>query len=126
MGGPTYVCIMPDLTRQCLHLLPPSEMDRYFSPMMQSRELFDEELDDALRVIGEHVEQVKLDVQGRIRVSDHLLEHAGIEDKIVMIGTQSRAQLWSLKLRPEMAKVDLPSLAAAYQKFRSRSLPHNQ
>ena len=125
MGSPVYVYIMPDPVKRCLHLLPPEEMERSFG-MLRDRELFDEDLDDALSIIGEHVEQVRLDVQGRIRVRDHLLNHAGIEDTIVMIGTQSRAQLWSLTQRPAVGAVDQATYAAAYRKFRSRIVPRER
>ena len=125
MGAPEFVYIMPDPVKQCLHLLPPDEMERSFE-ILRNRELFDEDLDDALSVIGEHVEQVRLDVQGRVRVRDHLLNHAMIEDTIVMIGTKSRAQLWSLKLRPAVGAVDQTTFADAYRKLRSRTLPRER
>lgn len=119
MGSPTYVYIMPDLTKQFLHLLPPKEMEKSFE-MLKDRELFDEDLDDALSTFGEHVEQVKLDVQGRIRIRDHLLNHALIEDSIVMIGAKDRAQLWSPKLRPAANTVDQTGFAASYRKLMTR------
>ena len=125
MGSPTHVYIMPDPSKQYLHLLTPEEMERSFS-MLQNRELFDEDLDDALSVIGEHVEQAKLDVQGRIRIRDHLLDHAMIEDKIVMIGAKGRAQLWSPKLRPETGAVKQAEFAAAYRKLRSLMRPRER
>jgi len=124
MGSPVYVYVMPDPGKQCLHLLPPEEMKRNFD-MLRHRELFDEDLDEVMGIIGENVDQVRLDVQGRIRVSDQLLAYAMIEDTVVMVGTQTRAQLWSLKLRPAVATVDKTAFSEAcdaYKVCKSRML----
>ena len=125
MGAPACVYILPDPVGPYLHLFPPDEMRRSFGAL-RNRELFDEDLDELLGIIGEHVDQVRLDVQGRIRVSDQMLAHAMIEDTVVLIGTQTRAQLWSLKMRPAVGAVNQVAFAEAcraYTRSRVRLLP---
>lgn len=117
MGAPEFVYILPDLSLQCLHLLPPEEMKRNFD-FLDRRDLYDTELDTVQSFVNEYAETVGLDVQGRIRVSDKLLSHAAIEDTVVMIGNYNRVQLWALKLRPATAGVDQDALAEAYTAFK--------
>jgi len=117
MGSPDYVYVLPDPAMQYLHLLPPEEMERTFE-VLRHRDLFEGDLDASLGLINEYVDKVWLDGQGRIRVNDQLLNHAMIEDTIVMIGTRTRAQLWSLKLRPATSALDQDAFEEAYRTFK--------
>ncbi len=112
MGAPDYVYIMPDPREKCLNLLPPLEMEGRLEKLRQ-RALFDKSASAALRVLGESSEQVMLDVQGRIRIKDRLLRFAMLDDKVAMIGSLNRIQLWSPALRPEDAAIDQAQLAEA-------------
>lgn len=112
MGAPAYVYIMPDPQEKCLNLLPPGEMEGRLEKLRQ-KALFDKGASGALRVLGENSEQVMLDVQGRIRIRDRLLNFAMLEDKVVMVGALNRVQLWSPARLPEEEKVDQGKLAAA-------------
>ena len=51
-------------------------------------------LNDALRVIGSAAEQLVLD-RNRIPISDKLLEYAGIEDRMALLGAVQMIQVWS-------------------------------
>jgi DNA-binding transcriptional regulator/RsmH inhibitor MraZ len=75
--------------------------------------LFDKSAGEAYRIIGENSEHVSVDVQGRIRIKDKLLQFAKIDDTVVMIGALNRIQIWSLALRPEEKTVDQATLAEA-------------
>jgi MraZ protein len=114
MGHPAYVYVMPDLDQPCLNLLAPRELERRLEGLRQ-RALFEDGLGEMLAELGEHAEQLPLDVQGRIRIRDRLLEFAQLSDQVVMIGAANRVQLWAPKLRPERASVDQGRLASAYR-----------
>jgi MraZ protein len=112
MGDPPYVYVFPDPHMKCLSLVPPAEMEGRLEKLRQ-RALFDKTLGPALRVFGESAEQVTLDVQGRIRIRDKLLAFAQLSDKVVMIGSMNRVQLWSPALAPETESIDQASLEEA-------------
>ena len=112
MGTPAYVYVMPDPREKCLNLVPPGEMEGRLEKLRE-KALFDRKASEAMRIIGEHSEQLSLDVQGRIRVRDRLLNFAAIDDKVVMIGAFNRIQIWSPALRPDVEAVDQKTLADA-------------
>jgi MraZ protein len=117
MGQPAYVYVMPDFDLLCLNLLAPFELERRMEGLRQ-RALFEDGLGEGLAELGESAEQLPLDVQGRIRIRDRLLEFAQLSEQVVMIGAANRIQLWSPKLRPERATVDQGRLAAAYRNIK--------
>jgi MraZ protein len=112
MGDPAYVYVFPDPHMKCLNLVPPAEMEGRLDKLRE-RALFDKTLGPALRVLGENAEQLTLDVQGRIRIRDRLLAFAQLADRVVMIGSMNRIQLWSPAQAPEAEAIDQPSLAEA-------------
>lgn len=112
MGAPAYVYVFPDPNEQCLNIIPPVEMETRLEKL-RKKALFNKSVGEALRVFGESAEQLMLDVQGRIRIRDRLLDFAELRDKVVMIGAMNRIQLWSPKLQPESERVDQSALAAA-------------
>lgn len=114
MGQPTYVYVLPDLDLPCLNLLAPRELEQRMEGLRQ-RALFDDGLGEALAELGENAEQLPLDVQGRIRIRDRLLEFAQLSDQVVLIGAANRVQLWAPKLRPERVTVDQGRLTSAYK-----------
>jgi len=112
MGAPAYIYVMPDPREKCLNLVPPGEMEGRLAKLRE-KALFDKHASEAMRIIGENSEQLTVDIQGRIRVRDRLLNFAGIDDKVVMIGAFNRVQVWSPALRPDVEKVDQKTLADA-------------
>ena len=112
MGAPAYVYVMPDPREKCLNLVPPGEMEGRLAKLRE-KALFDKHASEAMRIIGENSEQLTVDIQGRIRVRDRLLNFASIDDKVVMIGAFNRIQVWSPALRPDVEKVDQKTLADA-------------
>ncbi len=114
MGNPRYVYVVPDPRETCLNLVSTNEMELRLAKLRQ-RGLFERDATEALRKIGEHSEFLSLDVQGRIRIRDGLLDFAGLADQVVMIGAGLKVQLWSPALRPEPQRVDQEGLARAFE-----------
>ncbi|MBQ4440427.1 MAG: hypothetical protein II909_04755 [Kiritimatiellae bacterium] len=113
MGSPDYVYVMPDAREKCLNLIPPVEMEARLAKLRE-RALFDPSLAKALQTIGSVSEQLVLDVQGRIRVSDKLLRFANLTTTVAMVGSVRMVKLWNpAALKPDV--VDQAELGSALE-----------
>lgn len=113
MGSPDYVYVMPDARDKCLNLIPPVEMEARLAKLRE-RALFDPSLAKALQTIGSVSEQLVLDVQGRIRVSDKLLRFANLTTTVAMVGSVRMVKLWDpAALKPDV--VDQAELGSALE-----------
>ena len=93
MGDPDFVYVMRDRNGKCLDLLPKAEMETLLEKLRQ-KALFDPALTKAAMLIGANSEQLMIDVQGRIRISDKLLQFANLTTTVVMAGSVRMAKLW--------------------------------
>ena len=93
MGDPDFVYVMRDRNGRCLDLLPKAEMETLLAKLRQ-KALFDPALTKAAMLIGANSEQLMIDVQGRIRISDKLLQFANLTTTVVMAGSVRMAKLW--------------------------------
>ena len=105
LGNPSYVFVMPDNARRCLNIIPQEEMESKLAKLRE-KALFDPSLSRALHVIGANSEQLALDVQGRIRISDKLLQFANLTTTVAMVGAVRRIELWAPEALPPEDKVD--------------------
>ena len=114
MGEPDYVYVMPDPNDRCLDLIPPVEMESRLEKLRE-KALFDPALAPLLETIGSNTDQLTLDVQGRIRVRDKLLQFANLTTTVAMQGAVRMIKLWDPKALAPEDKVPQKSLAAALQ-----------
>ncbi|MBP5791849.1 MAG: hypothetical protein J6W80_06320 [Kiritimatiellae bacterium] len=112
MGNPEYVYVMPDSRERCLNLIPSEEMESRLEKLRE-KALFDPALAPYLAAIGSASEQLVLDVQGRIRISDKLLQFANLTTTVAMVGAVRMIKLWSPKAIPPQGEVDQAALGAA-------------
>ena len=112
MGDPDFVYVMRDRNGKCLDLLPKAEMETLIGKLRQ-KALFDPALTKAAMVIGANSEQLMLDVQGRIRISDKLLQFANLTTTVAMLGAVRMIKLWNPQALAPADKVDQASLAEA-------------
>lgn len=117
LGNPTYVYIMPSPTEDCLELIPVELMERTLA-RYQDADLFDDDADADAQAIAAHSQMLKVDAQGRIRIGDELLSHAGIMAGVTMIGGMRKAKLWASELKPasQSGKLDLTEFRAVAAK----------
>ncbi len=117
LGNPTYVYIMPSPTEDCLELIPVELMERTLA-RYQDADLFDDDADADAQAIAAHSQMLKVDAQGRIRIGDELLSHAGIMAGVTMIGGMRKAKLWAAELKPasQSGKLDLTEFRAVAAK----------
>lgn len=116
MGGPQYVYVMPDRAEKCLNLVPQAEMEMRLNKLRE-KALFDPSLNKALQVLGSVSEQLSLDVQGRIRISDRLLKYANLKGVVAMVGSVRMIKLWDLAAIEPEESVDISALNDALDKL---------
>ncbi len=112
MGDPDFVYVMRDRNGKCLDLLPKAEMESLLAKLRE-KALFDPALTKAAMLIGANSEQLMLDVQGRIRISDKLLQFANLTTTVVMAGSVRMAKLWDPKEYAVESGGDLADFNAA-------------
>ena len=105
MGNPQYVFVMPDREKRCLNIIPHAEMEARLAKLRE-KALFDPALSRALHVIGANSEQLALDVQGRIRISDKLLQFANLTTTVAMVGAIRKIELWNPAALPPEDAID--------------------
>ena len=92
-GESGRVVVVPDPHERCLDIVQADLMEKELD-RLRTESKKDAGLNGALRVIGSAVEQLALD-QNRIRIGDKLLEYAGIEDRVALLGAVRMIQVWS-------------------------------
>lgn len=112
MGNPDFVYAMPDRKQRCVNLMPKAEMDVLLGKIRE-RALFDPALNRVFQVIGSMSEQLDLDVQGRIRVSDKLLQYANLTTTVAMVGSLRMIKLWDPAVLSPADDVNASELDAA-------------
>ena len=112
MGDPDFVYVMRDRNGKCLDLLPKAELETLLNKLRE-KALFDPALTKAGMLIGANSEQLMLDVQGRIRISDKLLQFANLTTTVVMAGSVRMAKLWDPKAYAVESGGDLADFNAA-------------
>jgi DNA-binding transcriptional regulator/RsmH inhibitor MraZ len=103
---------MPDRKERCVNLMPKAEMDVLLSKIRE-KALFDPALNRVFQVIGSMSEQLDLDVQGRIRISDKLLQYANLTTTVAMVGSFRMIKLWDPSALAPVDEVNASELDAA-------------
>ena len=112
MGSPNYVYVMPDPSEKCLNLIPAAEMETRLQKLRE-KALFDPQCNRALQVIGANADQLTLDVQGRIRVRDKLLQFANLTTTVAMVGSVRMIKLWDPRALAPEDRIEQAALAEA-------------
>ena len=103
---------MPDPRERCVNIMPKDEMDGLLAQLRQ-KALFDPAQMKVLQVIGANSDLLTLDSQGRIRLSDKLLQFANLTTTVAMVGSVRMIKLWDPKVLAPEGEVDQAELAAA-------------
>ena len=112
MGNPRFVYVMPDRKEKCVNILPEAEMNVLLSKLRE-KALFDPAQNRLLQIIGSMSDQVDLDVQGRIRISDKLLQFANLTTTVAMVGSVRMIKLWNPAALGPTDVIDQAALDAA-------------
>ena len=112
LGNPEFVYVMPDRKERCLNLMPKAEMD-VLKAKIREKALFDPALNRVYQVIGSVSEQLDLDVQGRIRISDRLLQFANLTTTVAMVGSFQMIKLYDPAVIEPEDEVNMEEIDAA-------------
>ena len=110
--GSDYVYVMKEEGKPCLQLIPKGVFESRMAGI-QEEALSDDDLNDVLERVGEDSELLEFDVQGRIRISDNLLDHIGVDRDVVIIGAMNRLQVWAAGNEPSFGDAYSNVVAAA-------------
>ena len=113
MGAPALVYVLPSLTgKRCLEIFQPEAFEDRLGELNRAS-LTDPDVGEFVTMIGRVSETLDVDVQGRIRISDTLLDHIGVERDVVIVGAMNRLQVWAAGNEPSLGDAFANIVAAA-------------
>lgn len=96
IGESNRLFAFPHPDDKCLYLYTAEEMMRRLN-QLRSGGPIDQRDQQAIRSFTAGADMLVWDAQGRIRIGDNLLAHAEVKEQVVMVGTLTRIELWSLE-----------------------------
>lgn len=81
--------------QNCLQVYPQAEWERIEANLRATLNPYVEKDRVFLREIAEHTEELDLDKTGRLCIPRHLLELAGIEKQVLLVGVFDHIELWN-------------------------------
>ena len=97
-------CI-PSFVSPCLEAFGNSLLAKFTESLGQYDALFTEAHDDAAQAVLAAVQQLNLDDEGRVRLPEQLIKHAGINEQVVFVGLGQKFQMWDpVRFEPVMAE----------------------
>jgi MraZ protein len=95
-GESNRLFAFPHPDDKCLYLYTAEEMMRRLGQLRSGGTL--DKLDQqAIRSFSAGADMLVWDAQGRIRISENLLAHAEVKEQVVLVGTLTRIELWSVE-----------------------------
>jgi len=104
---------------QCLFLYPLDEWSvleqsiRQLSPSNSQHRLF-------TRTLLQYATECQLDAQSRVTIPKELLQFAGLEDQVLILGVLERIELWNPKIHEDYLKSQVESYETIAQKVFQR------
>lgn len=95
-GDSNQLFAFPHPEEKCLYLYTAEEMMRRLGAL-RTGETVDAGEQRAIRSITAGADMLAWDAQGRIRVGENLLAHIEAKEQVVLVGTLTRIELWSLE-----------------------------
>ena len=109
LGSVVYV--MPDRKVPCLNLYSEAEMGVFLGQLRQ-KALLDPALNRLYSRLGAVCQQLTLDSQGRIRISDRLLQFANLTTTVAIVGSFRLIKLFDPAFIGPEDKVDMGEIDA--------------
>lgn len=105
MGNPKRVIVTVDSREKCLDLVPVETMEARMK-VLRRKSGNDPAIQRVLKILGRNMEEIEVNSRHLIRISDRLLDFAGIRKKIVFRGCTRTAQLWDPTALRELESAD--------------------
>jgi MraZ protein len=96
VGSSNRLFAFPHPDAKCLYLYTAAEMTRRLEQLRASDPL-DRQGQQAIRSFTAGAEMLTWDAQGRVRIGENLLAHAEVKEQVVLVGTLTRIELWSVE-----------------------------
>ena len=109
LGNVVYV--MPDRRERCLNLYSQEEMDVFLEQLRQ-KALLDPALNKVFAKLGAVSQQLSLDIQGRIRICDKLLQFANLTTTVAIVGSVRMLKVYDPALLGPEDEIDIEGLDA--------------
>jgi MraZ protein len=87
-----------------------AEHDPFFSPQH----------DDEAHAVVSRTLLLPADEQGRVRLPDAMIAHAGLKDKVAFLGLSQKFQIWDLEQLNEVENERLARIRAKFERDRAR------
>lgn len=94
VGPMARLFVLPGIGEPCLYLYPAAEFNRRLDKL-RALSIADRDGRALARALGSRSDYLGWDGQGRIRISDRLLAHAGVKRQVVLNGAIDRFELWT-------------------------------
>ena len=94
MGNPKWVLVMVDPEEKCLDLVPVETMEARMK-VLRRKSVSDPAILRVLEVLGKNMEKIEVDSHHLIRISDRMLDFAGIRQRVVFTGSVRIGKLWN-------------------------------
>jgi MraZ protein len=108
--------VMAKGTEPCVVLWTPDDYDAFTTSMLDSFHPLSEDREKLERFYASSSHDTELDSAGRVGVPPFLMQHAGLEKDVVVIGARNRIEVWD---RAKWGRVD-DQLVADVREIRSR------
>jgi MraZ protein len=113
LGEAPRLYVFPHPDKPCLFLYTLQEMNRRLAQLREAGTV-DANDQQAVRAMTAAADALAVDAQGRVRIKDELLAHAEVGDKVVLVGTLTRIELWSEEKFDMALPADSPLAEAAF------------
>ena len=87
-----YIC--PSFIDPAIEAFGQAVLDAINQRLAGQDPFFSASYDDEATALIARTQQLPIDENGRIRIPDALIEHAGLKDKIVFVGKAQKFQIW--------------------------------
>jgi len=94
VGVPRRVFVLPGIEVRCLWVYPARELTRRLDKL-RKLSVADPDGRRLARALASRSDLVSWDSQGRMRIKDDLLDYAGLQNVVVMVGAFDRFELWN-------------------------------
>ena len=109
LGNVVYV--MPDRKERCLNLYSQEEMNVFLEQLRQ-KALLDPALNKVFAKLGAVSQQLSLDIQGRIRICDKLLQFANLTTTVAIVGSVRMLKVYDPAVLGPEDEIDIEGLDA--------------
>lgn len=112
-----YVC--PSFIDGALDAFGQSLLDSITARLAAQDPFFSASFDDEATALIARTQALPIDENGRVRIPDPMIEHAGLKDKIVFVGKAQKFQIWDADAYAPIEADALARVKARMERARS-------